>query len=87
MNTNVLPSRMPDSGTTGVGRYEFVILSSLRAHQLMAGSIPRMTGDHKKTTIACMEVAAGHIISMPHAAAATTALLDDHVGIPVIGSI
>ena len=41
--------------------YEFVTIASQRAHQLMAGCIPLLTGDHKATTMAQMEVAAGMI--------------------------
>ena len=39
--------------------YEFVMIASQRAHQLMAGCVPRLTGEHKATTMAQMEVAAG----------------------------
>jgi hypothetical protein len=39
--------------------YEFVVLSSLRAQQLMAGCLPRLTGDHRATIMAQMEVADG----------------------------
>lgn len=42
--------------------YEFAVLSSLRAHQLISGCVPRVAGaDHKKTTIAQLEVAAGQV--------------------------
>jgi DNA-directed RNA polymerase subunit K/omega len=42
--------------------YEFVVVSSLRAKQLMAGSTPRVAaGDHNATTIAQMEVAGGQV--------------------------
>lgn len=44
-----------------LNKYEFVVLASLRAHQLMAGCIPRVDGDHKKTTLAQMEVLAGKV--------------------------
>jgi DNA-directed RNA polymerase subunit K/omega len=41
-------------------RYEFVVVSSLRAKQLMAGSTPRVpVGDHNAMTTAQMEVASG----------------------------
>jgi DNA-directed RNA polymerase subunit K/omega len=41
--------------------YEFVIVASLRAHQLMGGCVPRVAGEHKLTTKAQMEVAAGRV--------------------------
>ena len=41
--------------------YEFVVVASLRAQQLMGGCVPLVTGDHKKTVLAQMEVAAGRI--------------------------
>ena len=41
--------------------YEFVTIASQRAHQLMAGCIPLLTGEHKATTMAQMEVAAGKV--------------------------
>ena len=41
--------------------YEFVVVSSLRAQQLMAGSVARVDGDHNATTLAQMEVAAGRV--------------------------
>lgn len=47
--------------------YEFAVVSGLRAHQLMAGSVARMPGDHKKTTIARMEVAAGQVRAVVNA--------------------
>ena len=40
-------------------QYEFVAVAALRAHQLRAGCIPRLQGDHNATTMAQMEVAAG----------------------------
>ena len=47
--------------------YEFVVVSSLRAQQLLAGSTPRMAGAHGAATMAQMEVAEGLV-----AAAGTT---------------
>lgn len=55
--------------------YEFVVIASRRAHQLMAGCIPTLTGVHKATTMAQMEVAAGNIIRVP----ATSAAIDGTV--------
>lgn len=45
--------------------YELVVVSALRAHQLMAGCTPRLDGEHKATTMARMEVAAGKVASLP----------------------
>ena len=41
--------------------FEFVALASLRAHQLRRGCRPHVTGDHKSTTLAQMEIVAGKI--------------------------
>jgi len=39
--------------------YEFVVVASLRAQQLLAGCTPRLTGDHSPAMMAQMEVAGG----------------------------
>ena len=41
--------------------YEFVVISSLRAKQLMSGCVPRVEGDHSASTMAQMEVAVGQV--------------------------
>jgi DNA-directed RNA polymerase subunit K/omega len=41
--------------------FEFVVVSTLRAQQLMKGCIPHLDGVHKATTMAQMEVSAGKI--------------------------
>ena len=41
--------------------YEFVVVASLRVHQLMGGCLPRVEGEHKLTVKAQMEVAAGRV--------------------------
>jgi DNA-directed RNA polymerase subunit K/omega len=41
--------------------YEFVVVSALRAQQLLAGSTPRVEGDHSPATKAQMEVALGRV--------------------------
>lgn len=41
--------------------FEFVVVSALRAHQLLAGSVPRLGGDHSPSTMAQMEVAGGFV--------------------------
>ena len=50
--------------------FEFVVLSSLRAQQLLAGSVPRVDGDHRPATLAQMEVAAGKVTHASDVAAA-----------------
>ena len=47
----------------GVGAFEFVILSTLRASQLMRGCIPKVQCAHKATTTAQWEVAAGKVVN------------------------
>jgi DNA-directed RNA polymerase subunit K/omega len=42
-------------------RYEFTVVASLRAKQLLAGCVPRVDGDHSPATLAQMEVAGGRI--------------------------
>jgi DNA-directed RNA polymerase subunit K/omega len=46
---------------THLNAYEFVVISSLRAQQLLAGSVPRMPGQHGAATMAQMEVADGYV--------------------------
>lgn len=58
-------TRRPDS----VGAFEFVILSALRAAQLMRGCIPKVERAHKMTTTAQWEVAAGKIVNVYNASA------------------
>jgi hypothetical protein len=65
----------------GVGAFEFVILSTLRAAQLMRGCRPRVDGVHKPTIIAQVEVAEGKVKQAPPmpggpAAAGDTTILD-----------
>lgn len=45
--------------------FEFVILSSLRAAQLMRGCVPRVSGTGKAIVIAQREVAEGKVIASP----------------------
>ena len=55
----------------GLNAYEFAVVSGLRAHQLMAGCVPHLDGEHNATTMAQMEVATGKIarIGVDHAVA------------------
>ena len=45
-----------------MGKFQFVVLASLRAVQLTRGCTPRVTGIHKRTTMAQLEVAQGKVI-------------------------
>ena len=47
--------------------FEFVILSALRAAQLMRGCSPRVVASTKAVVTAQREVAAGHVTSLPRA--------------------
>ena len=50
--------------------YEFVVVSALRAKQLVAGCTPRLAGEHGAATMAQMEVAAGRVARAADATAA-----------------
>ena len=41
--------------------YEFIVVSALRAQQLLAGCVPRVEGDHGPSTTAQTEVAHGRV--------------------------
>ena len=41
--------------------YEFVVVASLRAKQLLAGCVPQVEGDHNAAITAQMEVADGRV--------------------------
>jgi DNA-directed RNA polymerase subunit K/omega len=46
------------------GAFEFVVLSTLRAAQLLRGCLPIIDpGDHRPTVIAQLEVAGGHVMN------------------------
>jgi len=45
----------------GVGTFQFVVLATLRAAQLMRGCRPRVDGVHKATVIAQLEVSEGKV--------------------------
>jgi hypothetical protein len=49
----------------GVGAFQFVILSSLRAVQLTRGCRPRIDGIHKHTVTAQLEISQGKIVQEP----------------------
>jgi DNA-directed RNA polymerase subunit K/omega len=42
--------------------FEFIALAALRTAQLMRGCVPRVTGGHKPTTTAQLEIIAGKIL-------------------------
>jgi len=46
---------------SSIGAFEFVVLATLRAGQLMKGCVPRTEGVHKPTVIAQLEVAEGKV--------------------------
>jgi hypothetical protein len=48
-----------------IGTFEFIILSSLRAAQLMRGCTPRVPEGHKRTVTAQLEVASGAVVRAP----------------------
>ena len=54
--------------------FEFVVVSSLRAAQLMRGCTPRVAGLHKTIQTAQLEVAAGKVTRLPAPTASSAAL-------------
>ena len=60
----------------GIGAFEFVILASLRAAQLMRGCRPKIEGFHKNTVLAQLEVAQGKVNAQSAEEAALEALPD-----------
>jgi DNA-directed RNA polymerase subunit K/omega len=44
-----------------MGKFQFVVLASLRTVQLTRGCTPRVAGIHKRTTMAQLEVAQGKV--------------------------
>ena len=57
----------------GVGGFQFVILATLRAAQLMRGCRPRVDGTHKATVTAQFEVAAGKVTQLASTAVEVSA--------------
>ena len=49
----------------GINKFEFAVLSSLRAVQLMRGCVPRVTTTQKMIMTAQLEVAAGKVVRLP----------------------
>ena len=50
---------------SGTNPFEFVVVSGLRAAQLMRGCIPRVDRAHKVITTAQIEVATGKVARIP----------------------
>jgi hypothetical protein len=48
----------------GVGTFQFVVLATLRAAQLMRGCRPRVAGMHKATVTAQLEVSEGKVMPL-----------------------
>ena len=67
-----------------IGAFEFVVLSALRAAQLMRGCIPKVPVAHKLTTTAQWEVAAGKIVNVYDASLAPGALVATPDPAPVL---
>ena len=57
-----------------MGKFEFIVLSSPRAAQLIKGCTPRVPASHKRTTTALHEVAGGKVIGIPRVPPAVPAL-------------
>ena len=49
----------------GINKFEFAVLSSLRAVQLMRGCVPRVPTTQKMIMTAQLEVAAGKVVRLP----------------------
>ena len=48
-----------------INRFEFVVVASLRAAQLVRGCTPRVPARSRCTTTACREVQAGKCVAAP----------------------
>jgi DNA-directed RNA polymerase subunit K/omega len=48
----------------GMNAFEFVVVSSLRAAQLMRGGTPRLTSSHKTIVTAQLEVASAKVVRL-----------------------
>jgi hypothetical protein len=56
---------------TDIGAFQFVVLATLRAAQLMRGCRPRVDATHKATVTAQLELAGGRV-SQAHSAPTVT---------------
>jgi hypothetical protein len=59
---------------SGIGAFQFVVLASLRAEQLIRGCLPRVDGGHKAIVIAQLEVSQGKVKETPALARADVAV-------------
>jgi len=57
--------------------FEFVVVASLRAKQLMAGCVPRVLPARKFTSTATLEVRAGKVVRVPDPVAAVVPVKAD----------
>jgi DNA-directed RNA polymerase subunit K/omega len=74
----------------GFNQFEFVVLSGLRAAQLMRGCTPRVASAHKVITTAQMEVAEWKVVRaplVPVVAPARPALAEDKEDKEEVGSL
>jgi hypothetical protein len=70
----------------GMGAFQFVVLSTLRAAQLMRGCRPRVDSSHKATVIAQLEVSTGKVVQLPNEAAPVIAAPIANVPAIVVGT-
>ena len=70
-----------------IGAFEFVILSALRAAQLMRGCIPKVERAHKLTTTAQWEVASGKIVNIYDASLAPRSIVGEPDPAPALVSV
>jgi len=61
--------------------FEFVKVAALRTQQLQRGCVQRVAGNHKKTTIAQMEIVAGKVARIP-AGAVSEAVVEGIIVLP-----
>jgi hypothetical protein len=71
-----------------MGAFQFAVLSTLRAKQLIRGCTPRVAGNHKAAVMAQHEVAEGKVIAVSRAV--SDALHPPVAGVvdsPVLGTV
>jgi hypothetical protein len=82
------PRRIPlTRRPPAIGAFEFVILSALRAAQLMRGCIPKVERAHKLTTTAQWEVASGKIVNIYDASLAPRSIVAEPDPAPALVSV
>ena len=86
----VSPATGPPRGSSsirrplGMGGFQFAVLSTLRAKQLIRGCTPRVDGNHKLTVLAQFEVADGKVKEDMDASATAAASSRGSAAIPSI---